>query len=408
MLYREAVKDDVKIRAESLSFLMIFSMLPLIAGSFFIFTIFTQFGMVQEALGNFINHFLGTIPDENRHLIEDYVLRFKDSYLHNISGKSGTLGIFALAILGWVGLQTFNNIDRTINFIWSSDRERPFLEKSRNFIVVTFGAPLVIIASLSVPLILKQLSFTRVIFERLPVLMSLINFLVPVALVFATFAVLYRYVPVRRVRWKSALIGSVFAATCLQLCNAIMHLYFKVGTNTAYGKAAVVPLIGFWIYLVWIIVIVGAELSYLVQNEKFVISNLELPPSFYEAECLFIVLASLKKHFTHAKGPVSWTELFQKTSLRGNHLKRILEFLEEKKILTPIPPGPRSTDTEYTLAQDLKNLRVSTLLEDFIARQQIRIDDPKLGEKFNASLHHWIAFFGDENVSDFVSGSPRS
>lgn len=402
MLYREGIKDDVKIRAESLSFLMIFSLLPLIAGTFFIFTVFTQFGMVQEALSNFLNHFLGTIPDENRRLVEEYVLRFKDAYLHTISGRSGKLGIFALAILIWVGLQTFNNIDRTINFIWSSDRERPFLEKARNFIVVSVGAPFVIIASLSIPLVLRKLDVTRDIFLHFPVLFSLMNFFIPIALIFGIFALLYRYVPVRRVRWKSALVGSVFAATCLQITNAIMHLYFQIGTNTAYGKAAVVPLICFWIYLVWIIVIVGAELSYLVQNEQFVIQSLPFSHSFYEGECLLVIMSLLQKNFEAGHGPVTWTMLFQRTYLQGRGLKRIVDYLEERKMLIPVALTASTLENEYTLARSLRNTQVAEILRDFMLDQRRRLKDCSISDDYYQSLEHWLQFFGNRTIGEYL------
>ena len=99
MLYVEFIKDDVKVRSESLAFLMIFSLLPLIAGCFFIFTILTQFGLVQEAIGDFVTRILETFPEDQRSLILEYTLKFKDAYLASIAGKSGTLGIFSLAIL---------------------------------------------------------------------------------------------------------------------------------------------------------------------------------------------------------------------------------------------------------------------------------------------------------------------
>ena len=128
LLYHEYIADDVRIRAESLAFLMIFSFLPLVAGLFFLFSLFAQFGMVQDAIGDFIQRALVTIPEQHRAWLEHYVLQFKDAYLQNLAQKSGSIGIFALFILIWVGLQTFNNVDRTLNRIWGAERERPFLE----------------------------------------------------------------------------------------------------------------------------------------------------------------------------------------------------------------------------------------------------------------------------------------
>lgn len=403
MLYNESVKDDVKVRAESLAFLMIFSILPLIAGLFFIFTFFTQFGMVQEALSGITDQFLGNIPAEHREIVQSYVLKFKDAYLASISGRSSSLGIFALAILIWVGLQTFNNIDKTINYIWSSEHDRPFMEKARNFIVVAVAAPLVILASLSVPIMLKRLGATKKLMAEFPFLFNSINFLIPVTLVLATFTMLYRFVPVRKVRWSSAIIGGTFSAVVLQLANIGMRFYFRVGTNSAYGKAAVIPLLGFWLYLVWIIVISGAEVSYLTQNERYIVRALGQMPSLYEGESLLRILALFQKHHNKGKGPVSFPQIFNETHLDSKALKRILDYLQVKNYAAPcVPQKGSGGEPEYVLARDLGDISVSAILEDYLLTNY-PTEANEMGRDYTKSLQHWLAYFDKKKIEDYLS-----
>ncbi len=406
MLFGEYVRDDVKVRAESLAFLMIFSLLPLIAGCFFIFTIFTQFGMVQEAIGSAVSSVMATLPEEHAQVLLEYTLKFKEGYLNSIESKSGTLGIFSLLILGWVGLQTFSNIDRTLNFIWSSDQERPFLEKVRNFIVASVVAPIVLTASLSVPLILQKIPATRELLFQIPLLMKLLNSLIPLALILATFTSLYKLVPVSRVRWSSALVGGVFAATLLQLSNIGLQYYFKFGTHTAYGKAAILPLLGFWIFVVWIIVILGAEVSYLFQNEKHILASHKSSPTISETQGLLSTVAFFQEAHDQARNPIGLDELFSRTGLSQKSIKNILRFLETEGIVVETATRNEESTLHYVLARSLRAQLLSELLSKYLERSGLGPKAEKgsdtVDSLFEKNLTAWINSFSDKRVSDLL------
>ncbi|MBS1986283.1 MAG: YihY/virulence factor BrkB family protein [Bdellovibrionales bacterium] len=401
MLYREFIRDDVKVRAESLAYLMIFSLLPIIAGSFFIFTIFSRFGMVQEAIGHFVDGLLDTFPDEQRDIIEEYVVQFKDAYWSGVGKKSGTLGIFALFFLFWVGLQAFNNIDRTVNHIWSSDRERPFLQKARNFVVISVVAPIVLIASLSVPIILRKVAVTSALLSSVPFLGTTIDFIVPVALVLGTFTAIYQFVPVCRVERRSALWGGVFAAALLQLANFLMNIYFRLGTSSAYGKAAVVPLVGFWFYVVWVIIIMGAEVSYLVQNEPYYLAQGHRTPSVFEAESMLTALHSLSASFSRGETPINLEQLHRQTHIDMETLRRITRYLEQKELLLHVVHRG-DTDNYFTLAKDVGTLRVSELLQDYLVHQRSRVAGNSAKADFERSLEHWANYFGTKTFAEYA------
>lgn len=406
MLYHEYIKDDVKVRAESLAFLMIFSLLPLIAGFFFIFTIFTQFGMVQESIGSAVNNVLQALPAEHREVLLEYTLKFKDMYLQSIESKSGTLGIFSLLILGWVGLQAFTNIDRTLNFIWSSDQERPFLEKLRNFIVASVVAPIAITASLSLPLILQKIPATRELLSQVPIIVKLLNSLIPLALILATFTALYKLVPVRRVRWNSAFAGGLFAASLLQLSNIGMQYYFKFGTHSAYGKAAILPLLGFWIFVVWIIVILGAEVSFLVQNEKQILASHKTSPTLSETQGLLSAVALFQDHHDNAKGPVSQEHLFARTGLDSRGIKNILRFLKNSEIIAETQASDESSPANFVLARTIRSASLSEILQKYLITTgtgpKAENADSRVDSLFDENLQHWIQMFSGKKVSDLV------
>jgi membrane protein len=389
MLYRKFLEDNVKIRAESLAYLMLFSLLPLIAGLFYVFTIFAQFGMVQEAISSTMDRMLSTIPSDHRTMILEYVVKFKDAYLDSISGKSSSLGIFALLILGYVGLQTFNNIDATLNFIWGSETERPFLEKLRNFIVTSVVGPFLIIASLSVPLVLRKLPQTRVFLESVPALYAVINELLPFLLVIGLFIFLYKLVPVRNVSWRAATSGAVVAGIFLQISNWLIGMYFTYGTTSAYGKAAGIPIIGFWIFVVWVIIILGAEVSFLLQNQRFYIREGAYHPSLFETECVLVVLFYFME--AHKKGfnPVKYEQLFNHTRLDPSRLNRILDFLEDEKLIVRCVPQKGDREASYVLAKDLKSITGGDLVKKYLILKRPISDCNGIAAEFEDSLAAW-------------------
>lgn len=398
MVYHEFVRDDVGIRAESLAYLMLFSLIPLVAGGFFIFTVLAQFGLVQDAIQNAVDGFLATIPGEHREFINTYLLQAKDSYLSTIQEKSGTIGIFALVFLAWVGLKTFNNIERTLNFIWSSESERPFFEKVRNFLVVVVAAPVAITGGLSVPLILKKIPTTRYLLEQVPLLGALLNHVVPLGLIFCVFLGMYRFVPVRRVFWRSALIGAVFATVLIEVSNFLIRLYFQFGMNSAYGKAASVPIIGFWIYLVWLIVITGSEISYLIQNEKQVLQEPSREPTFREAEALLLVLSVLLEAHQTGTNPVSFSMLSEASGLKGDSLAFLLDYLQERGFVVEVNPSVEKEDIEFVLSRDVSDVPISNLLADFVGEPTgERTSVRRLWER---ALVSWLSQFEQVTIAN--------
>lgn len=401
MLYHEFSRNEVQIRAQSLAFLTVFSLLPLIAGAFFIFTFLAQFGMVQDAILQGMESFLGTIPVEDRASIQDYIVHFKDAYLANLTHASGTVGIFALFVLIWVGLQVFDNLDSTLNYVWSSDRARPFFEKVRNFIVISVVAPIFLVAGFSIPLVLTRLAVTRFFLEKFTVLAVLLNDIIPPLLIFTTFLAMYRYVPVKRVGWRSAFRGALFATLSLEVVNLGMRFYFLLGTNSAYGKAAVVPLIGFWIYVLWIVVILGAEVSFLVQNEQEVFASPEDRRSLKHGRALLIILTELFRAFQSGNGAVSFEALGRRSGIGNAGLKRCLRYLIKQELVFEKWNSKTQESDGFALARDAKGISVKDLLEGFFEFGE-ESTDTAVEKLWRQSVGKWVSFFENTNIVDLA------
>jgi membrane protein len=414
LLYHEYVRDDVRVRAESLSFLMLLSLLPLIAGGFFVFSLFSQLEMVQDALQDLVQRFLSTIPVEHRTFVADYVLEFKDAYLRSIAKKSGTLGIFALGSLVYVAMSTFHNVDRMLNAIWASDRERSMLETLRNFLVTAVVVPVVLIAALSLPQILRRSMEGAAWGNSVSggVLAVLHWGLVP-ALIFTTFLAMYRLIPMRHVSWKSAAVGAVFTTVGLSLVNALMGIYFKYGTTSAYGKAAVVPLIAFWVYVVWIVVLLGAELSYLIQNARDILESSDREATLTEGLALLESLAVLSEAHRTGTNPVRFERLrqavFANAPLEADRLRTVVRYLEDRGFVAR-SAFDGAGDAGYLLARDLEAVSVQELLREFfgVGKSDEEGSTEPLAVEWHKSVRRWLESFGTVSVPELVRRRPTT
>ncbi len=405
MLAHELFKDEVKIRAESLSFLMVFSLLPLIAGGFFLFNIFAKFGFVQDALRGAIDNLLLSIPYEHREIVSQYVTQFANTYWDSVSSKSGSIGIFALFILLWVGLSTFNNIDRTLNHIWSSHRERPFFEKFRNFLVTMVLAPIVLVSALSIPLILLKMDIGAFVVEKFPLIPFLVNALLFPLLGWLTFTLIYKYTPVSGVRWKSAFFGAMFSTASLQIVNSAMQLYFRYGTNSAYGKAAVVPLILFWIYLMWLVLILGAEVSYLMQTDVEAFEDPDAEHSIRDGGNLITMMLTLLDAYKSGRGPLTFFELKAEGRWTDARMNRMLDYAVNKGWVVRCA-GISDFSGNFVLARDITNISVAEVLKEFLSGEN------QVARRFDAvwkaSLAHWLAFFEDQTFGTMALEKEKS
>lgn len=400
LLYHEFLRDDVQVRAESLAFLMIFSLLPLIAGAFLIFTAFAQFGMVQQALERGFSLWLEQIPAEHRSFIVDYVYQFKDAYLNSIKEKSGTVGIFAVLILVWIGLKTFRNLDQVLNHIWQADHARPWMESFRNFLVTSIVAPFVIVSVLSLPLVLQQISVTRYILESLPLLDALMNILLPIALLFLLFTSMYRYLPVTKVPWNAAIAGAAFSTIVLQILNMGIQLYFQFGMQSAYGKAGVIPILWFWIYLLWMCIILGAEVSYLVAHRGILAPVDPDRPGFDDVRGLFNLLSLLEHAFNHQQNPVTLSQACEATHCDSSQVRKLLNFLCQKKLVMEVTG---QEETAFVLATRADRISLRDLIDELVFDSTHKSLETTDADQFwKQSMKSWIHSFEGTTVHELL------
>jgi membrane protein len=249
---RERFKaDQLGLTASSLTFTTIISIVPLFTVALAIFSVFPMFAKMQTGLQQLL-------VDS---LIPDNIARQVLSYLGQFASKASKIGwAGALAFLV-SALMLILTIDGKLNDIWRVRKTRHLARRVIVYWTLLTLGPLLLAMSLSISSYVLSASkgWVSVMPGSLSAILNIVQFIV----LACSMAAMYRFVPNTRVRWTHAFLGGVFVALGIELAKRALSWYLaQVPTYSAvYGAFATVPILLIWIYVAWVIVLLGAVIS---------------------------------------------------------------------------------------------------------------------------------------------------
>lgn len=241
-------EDRLGLTAGSLTFTTTIALVPLFTVMLALFSAFPVFARFRGILER---EFLqGFVPDA---IAKPVLLA-----LTKFAMKASQIGGVGLIGLGVTAVALMLTIDHTLNAIWRVRQPRPFAQRVLVYWAALTLGPLVLAASLSLTSYL--LSASRGLVNELPGGVGFILGAFVFLLQMGGFAALFRYVPNTYVRWEHAWGGAAFVAVALELGQRGLAFYLSKMPvyATIYGAFAAVPIFLIWIYLSWVIVLLGA------------------------------------------------------------------------------------------------------------------------------------------------------
>ena len=249
---RERFREDhLGLTASSLTFTTILALVPFITVALAVFTAFPIFGKLQGALQGWLVS----------SLVPDSIARQVLGYLTQFAAKASSLGVVGFSFLLATALALILTIDRTLNNIWRVRRLRPLGQRVLIYWAAITLGPLLLGASLAVTSYVMSASGGLV--KRLPDGVQLLFDSLQFVVLAGGMAALYHYVPNTPVKWRHAWAGGLFVAVCIELAKKVLALYLgKVPTySVVYGAFATLPILLVWIYVAWVIVLLGAVVT---------------------------------------------------------------------------------------------------------------------------------------------------
>ncbi|MBP1751979.1 MAG: tRNA-processing RNAse [Geobacteraceae bacterium] len=343
--------NNCLLRASSLSFTTILSLVPFFA---FAFAVLKGLG-VHNMLEPFI---IGRLTAGSQEIANKILV-----YIDNT--KMGSIGALGLAALIVTVITLLGNVEETFNNIWGVRETRSFGRKFSDYVSVVVSAPILLLVATSITTSLQSQSLLIWLLEReyLGDFILLLFEIVPYASIWLALVFLYIFIPNVRVRFGSALIGGLFAGISWQVAQW-GYIHFQVGVskyNAIYGTLSALPVFMVWIYASWVIVLLGVEVVYAHQNRKTFLNDIHRPTINYaswELTSLVVLLAAADSHYRD-KQPWTCERLAGETGIPAAIVKEVLQRLVDEGYLA-------ATEGEipaYLPARPLEHMRVHQIIE---------------------------------------------
>jgi len=287
LAFKGFFEDRAALRASSLTYFTMLSIVPIFALAF---GFAKGFGF-EERLHSVLNKNL-----QGQEEILTWITSLVDNLLKNTSG--GVVAGIGSVILFWSVIQVLNNIELSFNDIWQVKKSRSMVRKFTDYLAIMIISPFAI--ALAGSFMVRIQAFAASLDLLQPFVVFLLK-IVPYLSIWLLFTIIYIVMPNTKVKILNALIAGVFAGT-LTIIVQWAYIHFQIGVtrfNTLYGSFAAIPLFLVWLQVTWLIVLMGAELSFAYQNvENYEFENAALNLSSSNKRLLtLLILQQIIKNF---------------------------------------------------------------------------------------------------------------
>lgn len=353
--------DKVQMRASSLTLYTLLSIIPIVAIAF---AIAKGFGLDQnlESIILSSKDFQAYSP-----VLQPLLEKAKNTIQSTSGGYIAGVGII---ILFWSVIALLSQIETSFNHIWQISESRAWYRKFTDYLTIMLIAPVLIVLSSSITVFIST-EFDEFMLKA-PILAffkPIIGFLIkfaPYLLLWIMLTLLFIVMPNAKVKFVPALVSGVIAGTALKI---LTWLYFDLQfgitkLNAIYGGLALVPLFIILLQGSWLIILVGAELSFANQNvSRYEFESGALNISHFQKRALVImILHMIVRNFTVGEKPISAENISRTMKIPVRLVRDILEDLSSINLVSIVHEHEQK-ERLYQPGMDTQKLTVSFVLK---------------------------------------------
>ncbi len=334
---RDLAEGQLTLRAMSLVYTTLLSMVPLLAISFSVLKGFGVHNQIEPLLLNL----LAPLGEKGIEISGRIV-----AFVENV--KVGVLGSVGVALLFYTVVSLMQKIERAFNFIWRITRERSFIQRFRDYLSVIVVGPVLVFSSIGITASVMNASVVREVTAIGPVgaLVEIGATLVPYLLIAGAFSFIYVFIPNTRVHARSALVGGLVGGLLWHVLGWGFASFVASSTKYAaiYSTFATLILFMIWLYLGWLILLIGGAISFYHQHpDDIATPRGQLRLSARYREKLALAVAHAVAHgFYGGTGPDSVEAMAGRLNAPGEAIESVLDALEAEGFVVRNdgePPG---------------------------------------------------------------------
>jgi membrane protein len=358
---RGFLNDKVQLRASSLTLYTLLSIIPLAAIAF---AIAKGFGLDQNLEQILIKEF------KSQPEVLSWILKEARNALQETRG--GYIAGIGVVILFWSVMSLLDQIESSFNYIWQIGSSRPWYRKFTDYLTIMLIAPVFLVLSSSITVFigkdLTEFISQSSILDFFKPIVSFLFKLAPYLLTWIGLTVLFMIMPNTKVKFIPAMVAGIVVGTILQLLQWLyIDLQFGISKlSSIYGSFAAIPLFIIWVQSSWIILLLGAELSFANQNvSRYEYESEAMNVSHYQKRTLAIMIMNLIiKNFSSGDKPHSAVSISGILKIPVRLIREILQELSEAGLVSVIHEGEHK-ERLYQPAIDTDKLSVSFVMNRF-------------------------------------------
>lgn len=355
VLMRELSTGELNLRAMSMVYTTLLSVVPLLA---FSFSVLKGFGVTNQ-LEPLVYRFLEPLGPKGievaGHIVE---------FVANI--KVGVLGSVGLGLLIYTVLSLLQKIESSLNHVWRIERLRGFRQRFSNYLSVILVGPVLLFSALGITasVMNNRLVLWLLGIEPVGTLLVESSRLIPYLLIVAAFTFVYTFIPNTRVKLYAAVIGGLVAGFLWQSTGWAFAAFIATSSNYAaiYSGFAILVLLLIWLYINWLVLLLGAQIAFYIQNPQYLTRTrvrLLLSNRLKERLALMVMYRVAEHHYRNLP-PWTVCDLANDMEVPDAPLERLVAALIDQGYLLETNAEPPA----LLPARDIATIQLSELFDD--------------------------------------------
>lgn len=403
---REFSGGQITLRAMSLVYTTLLSLVPLLAVSFSVLKAFGVHNQIEPILQNF----LAPLGPQGEKITGNII-----GFVENL--KVGVLGSIGLALLLYTVISLIRKVENTFNYIWLVTTPRSFTRKFSDYLSTILVGPVLIFSAIGLTASIMSTTFMHKLLSIEPfgTAAYLGGKVVPFLFVGTAFACIYFFVPHTKVQFRSALVGGFFAGVLWETAGlAFASIIVSSAKHVAiYSGFAILILFMMWIYLSWLILLVGAKVAFYHQYPHFISVRKEsiLLNNRLEEKLALFIMYLIGDSYYRNKERWTLTSLVKRLELPLEPVQEVLGRLEIKGLMLKSGAEP----PEYLPAKDIETISILEVMrairepgKDSRAIEERYLSMPELDAVMRELDEATGTTLGNRTVKDLVAIPPRS
>ena len=354
VLARQLLGGQLNLRAMSLVYTTLLSVVPLLAVSF---SVLKGFG-VHNQLEPVLLNFLAPLGPRGVELSTNII-----GFVENV--KVGVLGSLGLVFLLYTVVSLTQKVEASFNFVWQVERLRALAQRFSSYLTVILVGPVLMFTALGVTATVMNTSLVQYLMNVKPLGEIILagSRLIPYLLVIAAFTFIYMFIPNTRAKLLPAVVGGVVAGVLWQTSGWAFAAFVASSTKYAaiYSGFAILILLLIWLYLSWVILLVGAQVAFYVQHPQYVTREplrFDLSNRLRERLALQLMFM-VADHHVHGRQPWTLDAFVQHLGLPMQPVDQVLRLMVEAGFASETNEEPPA----YLPRRDIETITVADLLE---------------------------------------------